>query len=113
MNACIYMHTPTYHACLHLCRLTKQWVCADPAHIQSVKAALHLSAVPDAMICRDIEQEKVFEYCKDRLFQRCSGSLYVCGCPGTGKSLLMEKVKSLASKWADEVFLLPNWMIVF
>jgi cell division control protein 6 len=102
MNA--YMHVDQHQW------VTEWGICADPAHIQSVKAALHLSTVPDVMICRDVEQGKVFEYCKDQLLRGCPGSLYVCGCPGTGKSMLMEKVKVLASKWADEV---QNWMIVF
>lgn len=31
-----------------------------------------------------------------------SGSLYVCGCPGTGKSLSMEKVKEQLNAWVKE-----------
>uniref|UniRef100_A0A7N2MBE5 ORC1/DEAH AAA+ ATPase domain-containing protein n=1 Tax=Quercus lobata TaxID=97700 RepID=A0A7N2MBE5_QUELO len=34
--------------------------------------------------------------------QEKAGSLYVCGCPGTGKSLSMEKVKQLLFHWANE-----------
>lgn len=75
---------------------------SDTGHIQAVKAALHLSTVPDTMMCRDAEQSKVFKFCKDHLLQQQPGSLYICGCPGTGKSLLMEKVKLLASKWTEE-----------
>ncbi|KAI5084168.1 hypothetical protein GOP47_0000337 [Adiantum capillus-veneris] len=76
---------------------------SDSGHMQAVKAALHLSTVPDTLICRDIEQSKVFEFCKDHIVQQQPGSLYVCGCPGTGKSLLMEKVKFFSSKWAEGV----------
>ncbi|MCO5588650.1 hypothetical protein L7F22_042607 [Adiantum nelumboides] len=75
----------------------------DSGHVQAVKAALHLSTVPGTLICRDIEQSKVFEFCKDHIVQQQPGSLYICGCPGTGKSLLMEKVKSFSSKWAEGV----------
>lgn len=75
---------------------------SDSCHIQAVKSALHLSTVPVNMLCRDIEQGKVFEFCKRHLLQQQPGSLYICGCPGTGKSLLVEKVKLLAGEWAKE-----------
>jgi cell division control protein 6 len=59
-----------------------------------VKKALHLSA---------IEQEKVISFCKSSILQQVPGSMYVCGCPGTGKSLTMEQVKLLSVSWAAEV----------
>eukprot|EP01018_Ginkgo_biloba_P020849 Gb_12913 [translate_table: standard] len=73
----------------------------------AVKAVLHLSAVPKTVICREEEQKKVFEFCKMCIEQEKAGSLYVCGCPGTGKSLLLEKVKSLSVEWAKEAGMLP------
>ncbi|KAH7296379.1 hypothetical protein KP509_26G021600 [Ceratopteris richardii] len=57
----------------------------------------------DTLICREIEQRKVFEFCQENLVQQRPASLYICGCPGTGKSLLMEKVRSLAPKWVEKV----------
>ena len=68
-----------------------------------MKKALHLSAVPSSVLCRDIEQEKVISFCKSSIVQQVPGSMYVCGCPGTGKSLAMEQVKLLTVTWAAEV----------
>jgi len=68
-----------------------------------VKKALHLSAIPPSVLCRDVEQEKVIGFCKSSILQQVPGSMYVCGCPGTGKSLTMEQVKVLSVSWAAEV----------
>jgi len=68
-----------------------------------VKTALQLSEVPKSLICREEEQKKIFDFCKTCIEKEKIGSLYVCGCPGTGKSLLLEKVKSLSVEWAKEV----------
>eukprot|EP01018_Ginkgo_biloba_P038607 Gb_30215 [translate_table: standard] len=81
---------------------TQKWNPKDSSHILAVKLALHLSAVPEIMICRENEQKRVFEFCKTCIEQGKAGSLYVCGCPGTGKSLLTDKLKSLSVKWAIE-----------
>lgn len=72
-------------------------------HLSSVKEALHVSTSPSTVVCRENEQNKVLEFCKKCIEQESSGSLYVCGCPGTGKSLLMEKVKEALVDWAKEV----------
>lgn len=69
----------------------------------TVKKALHLSAVPSSVLCRDVEQKKVVGFCKASVVGQIPGSLYVCGCPGTGKSLTMEQIKSLCVSWASEV----------
>ncbi|CAN6443016.1 unnamed protein product [Victoria cruziana] len=79
-----------------------KWNPRDPSHLNAVKAALHVSTVPADLTCREEEQEQVFGFCKRCVQQEKSGSLYVSGSPGTGKSLAMEKVKSLASDWAKE-----------
>ncbi|KAL6200312.1 hypothetical protein ACLB2K_030094 [Fragaria x ananassa] len=67
-----------------------------------VKEALHLSTVPSTVTCRDVEQKRVLEFCKSCIEQEKAGSLYVCRCPGTGKSLSMDKVKQLLVNWAGE-----------
>lgn len=43
--------------------------------------------------CREDEQKRIVEFSKQCLEQEKVGSLYICGCPGTGKSLSMENVK--------------------
>lgn len=77
-----------------------------------MKEALHLSTVPSTVACRDDEQKRVLEFCKSCIEQEKAGSLYVCGCPGTGKSLSMEKVKQLLVNWAGEVRLLSSIVYV-
>ncbi|KAI7979478.1 hypothetical protein LOK49_Contig324G00002 [Camellia lanceoleosa] len=52
------------------------------------------------VVCREDEKKRVLEFCKQCIEQEKAGSLYVCGCPGTGKSLLMERVKGSLVDWA-------------
>ncbi|CAM6124778.1 unnamed protein product [Calypogeia fissa] len=78
------------------------WDPTDSSHVQAVKKALHLSEVPDRILCRDEEQGKVINFCKACIMEQRAGSIYICGCPGTGKSLTMEKVKSLCASWSKQ-----------
>uniref|UniRef100_A0A0E0CAH1 Cell division control protein n=1 Tax=Oryza meridionalis TaxID=40149 RepID=A0A0E0CAH1_9ORYZ len=67
-----------------------------------VKEALHVATVPSSgLVCRDDEQSRVLEFCKGCVEQERAGSLYVCGCPGTGKTLSINKVKESVARWAD------------
>ncbi|CAK9164226.1 unnamed protein product [Ilex paraguariensis] len=77
------------------------------AMLSAVKEALHVSMAPSTVVCREDEQSRVLEFCKQCIEQEKAGSLYVCGCPGTGKSLLMEKVKEALFDWAKEVHFQP------
>lgn len=76
---------------------------ADAEQMRAVKEALHVSTAPSTIVCREEEQRRVLEFCKACVEQEKAGSLYVCGCPGTGKSLSMEKVNQLLVDWAKEV----------
>ncbi|XP_057831585.2 cell division control protein 6 homolog B [Cryptomeria japonica] len=88
------------------------WNPTDSSHILAVKTALHLSEVPKSLICREEEQKKLFDFCKTCIEKEKVGSMYVCGCPGTGKSLLLEKVKSLSVEWAKEARIPPPVSVV-
>jgi len=79
------------------------WI-IDGEQIKAVKLALHLSTAPPSVVCREEEQNVVLEFCKGCVEQKKAGSLYICGCPGTGKSLSMEKVKEQLLNWAKEVW---------
>ena len=68
-----------------------------------VKEALHVSTAPPNIVCREGEQKRILEFSQACVEQEKAGSLYVCGCPGTGKSLSMEKVKQHLVDWANEV----------
>ncbi|OIT33836.1 PREDICTED: cell division control protein 6 homolog B-like [Nicotiana attenuata] len=78
------------------------WNPRDMEQLNAVKEALHVSRAPSNLVCRQVEQNRVLEFCKQALEKEKAGSLYVCGCPGTGKSLSMEKVKEVLVNWADE-----------
>jgi len=75
----------------------------DGEQMKAVKLALHLSSKPSSVVCREEEQNVVLEFCKGCVEHKKAGSLYICGCPGTGKSLSMEKVKEQLLNWAKEV----------
>ncbi|KAL4610219.1 hypothetical protein ACB092_08G035700 [Castanea dentata] len=82
---------------------TKQkWNPLDSEQMKAVKEAMHVSTAPPNIVCREGEQKRVLEFCQACVEQEKAGSLYVCGCPGTGKSLSMEKVKQLLFHWANE-----------
>lgn len=74
--------------------------------MRAVKEALHLSKAPSTIVCREDEQRRVFEFVIGCLDQQKSGSLYICGCPGTGKSLSMEKVVQQVNDWPKQVAVL-------
>ncbi|KAK7333267.1 hypothetical protein VNO80_30032 [Phaseolus coccineus] len=79
-----------------------KWNPKDGEQMKAVKLALHLSTAPCSVVCREEEQNVVLEFCKGCVEHKKAGSLYICGCPGTGKSLSMEKVKEQLLNWAKE-----------
>ncbi|KAL1195713.1 Cell division control protein-like protein [Cardamine amara subsp. amara] len=83
-----------------------QWNPRDDEQMKAVKEALHVSKAPSTVVCREDEQRRVFEFVKGCMEQKKAGSLYICGCPGTGKSLSMEKVRQQAEDWANQEGLL-------
>ena len=85
------------HSCFNLSMLSGVSVA------NSVKAALSLSTVPEELLCRNAESAKVEDFCRKHIQDRRPGSMYVCGCPGTGKTLTMEIIKLKAAQWSAEV----------
>ncbi|KAJ0765305.1 putative Cell division protein Cdc6/18 [Helianthus annuus] len=79
------------------------WNPTDSEQLSVVKEALHVSTAPTMIVCREDEQKRIVEFCKQCVEQEKAGSLYICGCPGTGKSLSMENVKGCLAGWAKEV----------
>ncbi|GKU93332.1 hypothetical protein SLEP1_g6934 [Rubroshorea leprosula] len=92
--------------------LKQNWNPSDPEQMSAVKEALHLSTAPPTVVCRENEQKRILEFCKGCLEQEKAGSLYICGCPGTGKSLSMEKVKQYVVDWARDEGLQPPDLLV-
>ncbi|ONK76820.1 uncharacterized protein A4U43_C02F170 [Asparagus officinalis] len=79
-----------------------KWNPRDPAQMQAVKEALHVATSPTNIVCREEEQRKVLDFCKGCIEREKAGSLYVCGCPGTGKTMSIERVKELILVWSKE-----------
>lgn len=79
---------------------------AEAKHLRAVNEALHVSTAPSNVVCRQGEQNRILDFCKKCVKEEKAGSLYVCGCPGTGKTLSMEKVKVMLVNWANEVLIL-------
>ncbi|KAG5515129.1 hypothetical protein RHGRI_036238 [Rhododendron griersonianum] len=82
-------------------------MCIDTEQLRAVKEALHVSNMPSMVVCREDEQKRVLEFCKQCIEHEKAGSLYVCGCPGTGKSLSIERVKESLLDWAKEAGFQP------
>ncbi|WOK94826.1 cell division control protein [Canna indica] len=80
-----------------------KWNPRDPIQMQAVKQALHVATQPDIVVCREEEQNSVLEFCKSCIQQNKAGSLYVCGCPGTGKTLSIGKVQGQLLEWSKEI----------
>ncbi|XP_075079594.1 cell division control protein 6 homolog B-like isoform X2 [Nicotiana tabacum] len=80
------------------------WNPRDVEQLNAVKEALHVSTPPATatVVCREVEYNRVLDFCKQSVEQDKAGSLYICGCPGTGKSLSIEKVKEVLVNWANE-----------
>ena len=62
-----------------------------------------MSTTPSSVVCREEEVRKILDFCKTCVEKEKSGSFYVCGCPGTGKTMVMEKVKQSLVNWSSEV----------
>ncbi|XP_004500243.1 cell division control protein 6 homolog B-like [Cicer arietinum] len=90
-----------------------RWNPKDVEQLRMAKEVLHMSTAPSTIVCREEEQNVVLEFCKGCVEHEKAGSLYICGCPGTGKSLSMEKVKDNLLNWATQGdFPLPDVLSV-
>ncbi|KAG2265003.1 hypothetical protein Bca52824_072082 [Brassica carinata] len=69
-----------------------KWNPRDDDQMKAVKEALHASR----------HHQLLFAVRTSKDEQKKAGSLYICGCPGTGKSLSMEKVRQHAQDWAKQ-----------
>lgn len=85
----------------------------DKEQLSAVKEALHLSRAPPVALCLEDEQKRVLDFSKSCVEQEKAGSLYVCGCPGTGQCLSMQKVKESVVNWAGEVTVRLDFWALF
>ncbi|GAB4859966.1 AAA ATPase [Ancistrocladus abbreviatus] len=61
--------------------------------------------MPSSLACREDERARFLAFCKSCIEQEKSGSLYVCGSPGTGKTMIMKKFMQSLADWSKEVLL--------
>ncbi|GBG82036.1 hypothetical protein CBR_g34218 [Chara braunii] len=83
----------------------------DEGHRQTL-AALHLSSMPSEILCRDRERREVLEMCKQAVQQQKATAMYICGCPGTGKTLTMEELKKNVPQWALQAAVAPPTVVM-
>ena len=76
---------------------------ADPGDaLTEAQRRLHVSAVPDALPCREEEFAEVYSYVEGKLREGGGGCYYISGVPGTGKTAtVMEVVRSLQEAAED------------
>ena len=104
-----------------LCLICFGWVSSytvnyslvDETQRRAVNEALHVSTAQTNVVCRENEQNRILDFCKKCIKEEKAGSLYACGCPGTGKTLSMEKVKVMLADWANEVLIPAASKIIF
>lgn len=75
----------------------------DEQALQTALEALHPSKAPRVMKQRATEFNRVFEFVLRSATDPSGGSLYLCGCPGTGKTQTMAHVQAEVRRVAAEV----------
>ncbi|XP_047318053.1 cell division control protein 6 homolog B-like [Impatiens glandulifera] len=80
----------------------QKWNPKDPEQMSALKETLHVSKAPTTIVCREQEQTRIIDFCKICIEDEKAGSLYVCGCPGTGKSWSMERVLESVIDWRNQ-----------
>ena len=78
-----------------------RWNPTDPAMVAAAKSALHTSTAPGEVLCREAERKTVLDLMRKCLKAKRGGSVYVCGLPGTGKSLTVAEAERVARCWGD------------
>ncbi|XP_058059448.1 origin recognition complex subunit 1 [Anopheles bellator] len=63
---------------------------------------LHVAATPSSLPCREKEYEIIYNFLEGKIFDHCSGCMYVSGVPGTGKTAtttaVIRALKSLSEE---------------
>jgi len=60
----------------------------------SIQAQLHLSSAPEVIHGREKEHKKISSFLQQSISAKEGGALYLCGAPGTGKSLSVNRLLS-------------------
>ena len=60
--------------------------------IQEAQARLHVSAVPDALPCREDKFAEIYSFTGSAIRDQAGGCIYISGVPGTGKTATVKEV---------------------
>lgn len=63
--------------------------------LELARARLHVSAVPDALPCRENEFQDIYSFVEGKLCDGTGGCMYISGVPGTGKTATVREVVRL------------------
>ena len=85
----------------HARGVATRWNPSDASMVAQVKSALHTSTAPGGVRCREAERKRVVDIIQRSLKSGRSASVYVCGLPGTGKSLTVSEAEKVARSWGD------------
>lgn len=81
--------------------------------LQTALEALHPSRAPGVMKQRATEFKRVLEFIISSATDPSGGSVYLCGCPGTGKTQTMAHVQAEVRRVAAEVKTTPGYALLF
>jgi origin recognition complex subunit 1 len=59
---------------------------------ERARIKLHVANTPDCLPCRDKQFSDIFNFIETNLKNQTGGCMYVCGVPGTGKTLTVRQV---------------------
>jgi origin recognition complex subunit 1 len=78
---------------------------------EKARIKLHVANTPDCLPCRDKQFSDIYTFIESNLKNQTGGCLYVCGVPGTGKTLTTRQVViCLKEQVADKV--LPRFKFI-
>ncbi|CAK8672967.1 unnamed protein product [Clavelina lepadiformis] len=75
---------------------------AASSRFEKARENLHVSAVPDALPCRENEFQTIYSFIEGKISSGTGGCMYISGVPGTGKTATMTEVLSSLQRAVDD-----------
>lgn len=74
---------------------------------EKARIKLHVSNTPECLPCREQQFEDIYTFIETNLVNQTGGCMYVCGVPGTGKTLTTRQVISCLKESVGDNMLKP------
>jgi origin recognition complex subunit 1 len=74
---------------------------------EKARIKLHVANTPDCLPCRDKQFSDIFSFIETNLKNQTGGCMYVCGVPGTGKTLTTRQVIACLKESVADKMLAP------